>query len=74
MGSQAELARTLGVSCGTVNQWVKGSRPIPANRAVAIERATGGLVTRQEMFPDTWQDVWPELAKPRKRKAEAQGA
>jgi len=36
--------------------------------AVAIERATGFLVTRQEMFPDTWQDVWPELAKPRKRK------
>lgn len=29
---------------------------------VAIERATGGAVTRRDLRPDDWQDIWPELA------------
>lgn len=62
IGSQAGLARRLGVTCATVNQWAKGSRPIPVRWASAIERATGGAVTRQDMFPDKWREMWPELA------------
>ena len=27
----------------------------------AIEAYTKGEVTRQEMCPDRWQDIWPEL-------------
>lgn len=27
-----------------------------------IERETGHEVTRQEMFPDNWRELWPELA------------
>ena len=34
------------------------------NFGAAIERATGGQVTRQELFPDTWARIWPELAAP----------
>lgn len=28
----------------------------------AIEQFTQGAVTRQQMFPNDWQRIWPELA------------
>ena len=31
---------------------------------VLIERATGGQVTRKDLRPNDWQDIWPELAQP----------
>jgi len=31
---------------------------------VALEHATGGAVTRQELRPADWQQIWPELATP----------
>jgi DNA-binding transcriptional regulator YdaS (Cro superfamily) len=34
---------------------------ISPKRCVQIEEATGGGVTRQEMRPDDWADLWPEL-------------
>jgi DNA-binding transcriptional regulator YdaS (Cro superfamily) len=60
-GSQAALARILRVTPAYIHQLVKGSRPIPPEKCVAIERATGGAVTRRDLRPDDWQDIWPEL-------------
>ncbi|MCA9180769.1 MAG: helix-turn-helix domain-containing protein [Planctomycetales bacterium] len=51
-GSQAELARRIGVSTPQVNEWTKGQRPIPPTRCERIERATGGAVTCEELRPD----------------------
>ena len=62
VGGQASLARIVGVSAPTVNQWATGKRPVPLDRCVAIEKATGGVVTRRELRPDDWRAVWPELA------------
>ena len=31
------------------------------NRCVAIERATNGQVTRKDLRPHDWKDIWPEL-------------
>ena len=62
VGSQSALARCLGVTSPAVSQWVKGVRPVPAKHCTAIERATGGQVTRRDLRPDDWQDIWPELA------------
>ena len=59
---QAKLARLIGVSPANVNQWVTGNRPVPIERCVAIERATGGLVTRKDLRPQDWESIWPELA------------
>lgn len=59
---QAKLARLIGVSPANVNQWVTGNRPVPIERCVAIERATGGAVTRKDLRPDDWESIWPELA------------
>lgn len=56
---QAELARRLGVSKAAVSQWLSGV--VPIERCVAIERATNGAVTRRQLRPDDWQEIWPEL-------------
>ncbi|MBE0471206.1 MAG: helix-turn-helix domain-containing protein [Methyloprofundus sp.] len=39
-GSQAELARRLGVDRAAVNQWMQTG--LPARRAVEIEKLTNG--------------------------------
>lgn len=52
MGSQAALARAIGKSQPAVYKWAKG-RALPTwQSAIAIERATGGRVTRHEVRPD----------------------
>ena len=40
VGGQSAMARLLGVSPPSVNQWIKGVRQLPAERCPAIERAT----------------------------------
>ncbi|MBE7564194.1 helix-turn-helix domain-containing protein [Acidithiobacillus sp. HP-6] len=49
-GSQSSLARTLGVCPMAVSHWRR--RGVPLARAIAIERATAGVVTRAELRPD----------------------
>lgn len=61
-GTAIALARTLDVSQPTVSDWVTGKKPIPAERCWPIERATAGAVTRKDLRPDDWQEIWPELA------------
>lgn len=62
LGSQAALAQDVGVRPAFVSQWLSGTRPIPPMRCIAIERATGGAVTRKDLRPDDWAQIWPELA------------
>lgn len=52
VGGQAALARLLGVSTPTVNQWVSGKRRVPAERCPAIEKSTSGEVTCEQLRPD----------------------
>ncbi|MCY1197228.1 putative antitoxin of bacterial toxin-antitoxin system, YdaS/YdaT [compost metagenome] len=62
--SAAALARDVGVSPTLVYQWRTGRRPIPVEHCAAIERVTGGEVSRRDLRPDDWQRIWPELAAP----------
>jgi len=62
MGGQAALARSLKVTTPAVNQWISGIRPVPIMQCVAIEKITDGAVTRKELRPDDWMDIWPELS------------
>jgi len=55
VGSRAELARLVGVSKGAVWQW-EHERKVPAHQCRAIERATGGDVTAEELRPDIFCD------------------
>jgi DNA-binding transcriptional regulator YdaS (Cro superfamily) len=47
-----------------VCQW-RNNNAIPAAPlmliAATIERESHGLVSRQDLFPDTWALIWPEL-------------
>lgn len=58
----ASLAEKLGVSPVRVSHWRTGFRPVPLKFLTAIEQATDGAVTRQELRPDDWHLIWPELA------------
>lgn len=65
VGSQAALAAHLGVEPPTVNQWFTGKRPVPPARAIEIEKATKGAVSRHDLCPDF---PW-DSPKPKKRVA-----
>lgn len=62
VGSQAELARLIGVTPAMVNQLTKGKRPVPVEHCLGIRAATKGAVTLQELRPDDCWKIWPELA------------
>lgn len=70
-GSQAQLARDTQIHASLLSAWAAGSRPVPIERCVPIEKHTKGAVTRQDLRPDDWQAIWPELSRPRRKKVEA---
>lgn len=58
------LAHALPAHEPDVSRWVAGKRPVPLRHAVAIEQFTAGHVSRRDLFPDTWQRIWPEAVAP----------
>ena len=58
-GSQAALARLLGVSTQAVHQW---QAKVPIARAIQIEHLSNGAVQRQHMRPDIWPSDIPPPA------------
>lgn len=58
-GSAASLALAAQMTPQFMHQVLKGERPLPRKKAILIERETG--VGRKEIFPDDWQEHWPEL-------------
>lgn len=61
-GGKARFARQLGIAPSGLSRLLSGDRPITPSRALAIEKATAGAVTRKDTRPDDWIDHWPELA------------
>lgn len=61
-GAKSRLAAQVGGHASDVSDWLAGHRPVPVHRCAAIERATGGAVTRRDLRPDDWAQIWPELA------------
>ncbi|ECE1929298.1 helix-turn-helix domain-containing protein [Salmonella enterica] len=59
-GGQSKLARAIKISTPFLNQIASGYSPVPPSRALAIELATNGQVTRKELCPDTWHLYWTE--------------
>lgn len=59
------LARAIGAHPVCALQWAAG-RPVPIRYMAAIELFTRGEVTRQELCPDEWQKIWPELVSRRR--------
>lgn len=59
-GGLSALAERLKVKPNRVNNW--RSRGVPIDQCVPVERATEGEVTRRDLRPDDWEQIWPELA------------
>jgi pyruvate,orthophosphate dikinase len=49
-GGTAALARAINVTPQAISQWDR----VPAERALAVEQATGGKVTRHQLRPDLY--------------------
>lgn len=75
-GRTSALAKAIGAHASDVSSWKTGARPIPVHFGLPIERETGGLVTRLELFPvEIIRNVWPDLlAKPRGKKLDRAAA
>lgn len=54
VGGQAALARFVGVSRQSVNEWVSRGR-ISATAAIDIERLTGGVFKKEDLRPAVTQ-------------------
>ena len=63
LGGTAKVARMCKVASTAVTHWKKNG--IPHGHllflAARLEKASHGLVTRQDLFPSSWMLVWPEL-------------
>lgn len=61
-GSEAALARAIGVTRGALNQWKKPGREVPAEHAPRIESLTG--IRCELLCPSV---DWALVRKPRRR-------
>ena len=54
VGSQAELARQVGVSPQFMNQIISGGRPVPSAMCKKIKKATDGKVMEWDLLPEVF--------------------
>lgn len=54
LGSQSKLAEASGISQSSISRMFLLQERVSAEDAVAIERATGGAVSRHDLRPDLW--------------------
>ena len=63
LGGCTKVANMVGTSVAAVSMWQNSH--IPQDKlmflAAELERQSHGLVTRKQLFPDTWHFIWPEL-------------
>ncbi|ECC8734505.1 hypothetical protein DLB77_19375 [Salmonella bongori] len=57
-GEKFKLARTLDMPPAYLSQMASGYVKVPPSRALAIEKATSGVVTRKELLPNDWHKYW----------------
>jgi DNA-binding transcriptional regulator YdaS (Cro superfamily) len=61
-GKQTAAAAAVRVAPATLAEWRSKDRPVPVKKCVLIEQVSGGAVSRKDLRPDDWGDIWPELA------------
>lgn len=63
-GNASRLSAALEIPLSYLSQMASGYRKASPVRALSIERETDGLVTRQELRPDDYWTIWPDLPAP----------
>ena len=68
LGGTTRVAKLCNVSPTAVSLWVH--RGIPALQLMylgaTLEKESSGLITRKDLFPETFHLVWPELVENKK--------
>lgn len=63
LGSTSKVAKLCKVAPAAVTQW--RTNGIPAGHlmflAATLEKESCGLVSRKDLFPKSYQVIWPEL-------------
>ncbi|HAK8205120.1 TPA: helix-turn-helix domain-containing protein [Salmonella enterica] len=62
IGEAKKLAEHLGVSPSYLSQMASGKASISPTRSLQIEKATGGMVSREDTRPQDWFFIWTEYA------------
>jgi DNA-binding transcriptional regulator YdaS (Cro superfamily) len=72
LGGTFAVAALVGIKPPSVSGWKDANR-IPDNQLIRLAPVAEarGVATRKELFPNDWQAIWPELAKPPRRAAKA---
>ena len=64
LGGSGRVAKLCNVTIPSVTHW--RSRGIPHGQllflAATLEKESHGLITRKDLFPESYFLVWPELA------------
>jgi len=55
------FAESVGTTARHLTNVAYGSRTLDEKVCVAIEQCTRKIVTRQELRPEDWHLIWPEL-------------
>ncbi|MGV3679794.1 MAG: transcriptional regulator [Acidovorax sp.] len=63
-GAHARLAADIGAHRPDLSDWITGARKVPSHRCSAIESASGGQVTVEELRPDLRWIRIPDAAWP----------
>jgi len=66
---QVAFAEACGTSVGYLRKAASSGQLLNIATCVAIERQSGGQVTRMDLRPDDWAANWPELAPTHTRRA-----
>ena len=61
-GNCAALAREIDISPVSLSQMANGEKWPSPQTSMRIERATKGLVSRMNLRPHDWFEIWIELA------------
>lgn len=59
LGGCNAVARLLGIKPPSVSAW--NEIPFGQKVRLAVMAEDRGICTRKELFPNTYQDIWPEL-------------
>lgn len=59
--ARKDLAERVGTSVGHLTNFSYGYTMLNPAVCVAIERESACAVTRQELRPSDWKEIWPEL-------------
>jgi hypothetical protein len=63
LGGPTRISKMVGTSVAAVSMWQNSN--IPQDKlmflAATLEKESHGLVTRKDLFPETYKLIWPEL-------------